>query len=622
MNRRTCLARCVLRWYRVCDDPPPSPSSHGWWTVRRTVKFTKPLLGSMLHVCIHKSVYSSLLSKNKHSNPTDCRTQLPPPPINHEFCSFVDSESILPFPQLSLLSVTMASPAPKMKTKNKAPPSRQDHQQKQQQQQQQQQEEDEELLQELLEHNAFFDRLVDMIPSKLYIAGQSGDDWNPKHHRDNKNNNTTSKKNDNSSGSGNGSTKYYHTKDPAPDTKEARRAAAKEAKRRKLDPSRSESTSQLKARLDEEEQNAPRRSLLPTRPADASGAAANKNHTATSKKQPKTPAAPQTDSISPSSPPKSSSTAATSTAVVSDKADPSPSAAATDPAGTAPPSVDRSRIETLRSKLQAKLAALTGDRPPPDQVSKRAARRAERVRRRQLSTNAASHSSKSSGTTATTTAAAVKRPAWTVPPPGTAAAAMPVSPQLPVVEPAALGFGRLIGLHDPATNPHPTLADNKSLSHLNKTKNLKKLVADAEAKREQLERWKRSADESDKQRARDAQWADALSEAAGRRVKDDPAKLKKALKQRVAKKAKSQKAWQSRLESVAASKDARQQERTQNLQARRNRKLGLPTEPASKVKPEEGASKGNGSRRLSRAGFEGRKQDFLNGDRSGGKKKN
>lgn len=31
------------------------------------------------------------------------------------------------------------------------------------------------LLKELQEHNAFFDELVDMIPAKLYIAGNTGE---------------------------------------------------------------------------------------------------------------------------------------------------------------------------------------------------------------------------------------------------------------------------------------------------------------------------------------------------------------------------------------------------------------------------------------------------------------
>jgi 60S ribosome biogenesis protein Rrp14 len=30
------------------------------------------------------------------------------------------------------------------------------------------------LLRELEEHNSFFDELVDMIPAKLYVAGNSG----------------------------------------------------------------------------------------------------------------------------------------------------------------------------------------------------------------------------------------------------------------------------------------------------------------------------------------------------------------------------------------------------------------------------------------------------------------
>ena len=69
------------------------------------------------------------------------------------------------------------------------------------------------LLQDLQSDNMFFDGIVDMIPAKIYVAGNSGDDYNPK---------------------------YF--KGQAKESKEARRAKAKQAKRAKLDPNLAETT--------------------------------------------------------------------------------------------------------------------------------------------------------------------------------------------------------------------------------------------------------------------------------------------------------------------------------------------------------------------------------------------
>ena len=69
------------------------------------------------------------------------------------------------------------------------------------------------LLEDLQEDNYFFDQLVDLIPAKLYIAGQSGDDYNPK-------------------------SKYF--KGQSKESKEARRAKNKQSKRAKFDPNLSE----------------------------------------------------------------------------------------------------------------------------------------------------------------------------------------------------------------------------------------------------------------------------------------------------------------------------------------------------------------------------------------------
>ena len=78
---------------------------------------------------------------------------------------------------------------------------------------------------ELLSHNAFFDNVVNMIPAKLYIAGHSGDDaYHPK-----------------------------YLKGQHKESKEARRARSKIAKREKFDPEKAETTIETKRRVQMED---------------------------------------------------------------------------------------------------------------------------------------------------------------------------------------------------------------------------------------------------------------------------------------------------------------------------------------------------------------------------------
>merc|ERR1719253_728979 len=168
-----------------------------------------------------------------------------------------------------------------------------------------------------------------MIPASLYVAGASGDDAVAHHPK--------------------------YRKGQHKDSKEARKAQNKIAKREKFQPGKRETTLETKQRMargEEEEDN------------DAGAAAAR-------------PAAKN-------------------------------AAAA---AATAPAAGDSyaSRIEMLRAKLHAKMAekraaAGTGDAGPaaaaPDQVSKRAARRAEKRRRKE----AAAQRQKAKAHTATTPA--------------------------------------------------------------------------------------------------------------------------------------------------------------------------------------------------------------------------
>lgn len=313
--------------------------------------------------------------------------------------------------------------------------------------------------------------------------------------------------------------KYY--KGQHKESKEARRARNKAAKRQKFDPEQSESTRQVQERL------APARPALPP-----------------------------------------------------------------------PSSGNSSRIEALRAKLHARLAEKASQRPSdPNVVSKRAARRAEKQRRKeeaQKKKRATSHvkdASKKNFTLAKESSKGIADDLET------------------------LDFGKLAGL-----NPSPKhFQNNKSLANLNKGKNLEKLLADAEQKKQRLDELKRG-NEEEKKKAKNIMWGDTLKEASGERVKDDPAKLKRELKRKIAKKKKSRKAWQSRMEQTKEKTDDRQRIRKHNLDKRKlGGTAGANLSKKQIVEEDDTADADTkGRRRLSRAGFEGKKQEFLN--QKGGKK--
>jgi hypothetical protein len=386
------------------------------------------------------------------------------------------------------------------------------------------------LLQDLQQDNSFFDQLVDMIPAKLYVAGHSGDGFNPK---------------------------YF--KGQAKESKEARRAKSKQAKRAKLDPSLAETTTQTKKRLEGE------RSVMPTAPMAAT--------------QPAAAAATTT-------PPETSTTTASTD---NDNED----AEMNDGANN---SNNKSRIEALREKLHAKLAEKRGQRPTdPNVVSKRAARRAEKKKRQE---DAAKRKKKNHTHAETDTKSKTF---------GLAKGDAVVDAATDL---AQLDFGRLSGLN-PVSNDHYQKT-NKSLANMSKTRNLQKMLADAEEKRQRMEELKVSTTDEDKKKAANMLWGDAIKEATGERVKDDPAKLKKAIKHQAAKKAKSSKAWKTRLEQTREKMGDRQKIRNHNLNQRKLGGSAGSNLSSKKIATEDKGDKKEPRKRLSRAGFEGKKQDFLN----------
>ena len=115
-------------------------------------------------------------------------------------------------------------------------------------------------------------------------------------------------------------------------------------------------------------------------------------------------------------------------------------------------------------------------------------------------------------------------------------------------------------------------------------------------------------------------WSDTFKEADGVRVKDDPGLLKKAIKRKDAAKRKSQKSWKARMDQQSDSAKNRQQIRQHNIKARMQGGTAAANLSNKKIAAEtnDAAVKG---RRMSRAGFEGRKQEFLNSPAKGNDKK-
>jgi hypothetical protein len=175
-----------------------------------------------------------------------------------------------------------------------------------------------------------------------------------------------------------------------------------------------------------------------------------------------------------------------------------------------------------------------------------------------------------------------------------------------------LDFGRLAGFDAESKN---YLETNKALGGLAKNnKNLQKMLTEAEEKKQKLDKLKDGTPE-EKERASNILWKDALKEADGVRVRDDTGKIKKALKRKASGKAKSQKAWQSRMDQQHEQSKNRQNIREHNLKQRR--KGGADGANLSKKRiVDKTAEEAKGGRR-GRPGFEGKKQDFLN---SGSKK--
>lgn len=105
-----------------------------------------------------------------------------------------------------------------------------------------------------------------------------------------------------------------------------------------------------------------------------------------------------------------------------------------------------------------------------------------------------------------------------------------------------------------------------------KVRRLKRMLQEAEAKRQRLEALKQSGIDGQEQAQKEL-WVDALIDASGAKSVTDTGKLRKALKRIDKHKEKSAREWQGRLEAVEQAQSSKQERREQNL---KNRKIGGP----------------------------------------------
>lgn len=423
------------------------------------------------------------------------------------------------------------------------------------------------VLKELQEHNSFFDDFVDMIPAKLYVSGGTGDDmYNPKFF------------------------KGQHK-----ESKEARRARNKVAKLAKFDPERAETTLQAKKRKEEEDEMEDS--------SDDENDMTMMNDENDEDEQVR-------------SPKNSKDKRGKKAGFWANGNDGNSDADETDNVDKKKKNshINQSSIETLREKLHAKIAEKRALRPENEDnsavISKRAARRAEKKRRYEAKKKSneifskVNESSKRAkkiemGGTKINTAITANN-----------------NGKSKTEDLSGIDFGGLAGL-----KKIPTFQDNKSLANTNgkNKKSLNALLALAQKKKERLEELKAGTEE-EKEKAKKMIWGDTLKAATGEKNMSDPALLKKALKRKAKKKNKSQESWKARMEQVKDKMDERQKIRSHNLG---KRKLGgaaganlsskriedeAEKESTTKKRPRLGPHAAKG-----RVGFEGKKQEFING---------
>ena len=303
------------------------------------------------------------------------------------------------------------------------------------------------ILSELESHNAFFDSIVNMIPAKLYVAGASDQAYQSK-----------------------------YLKGQNKESKEAKRARNKIAKREKFDPEKVETTLQVKKRVQmeqEEESSDDDGGDQVVMDDDDDDEAEDIGHREANDQS-------KSESIT----------------LNGNKS-------------------NASRIEQLRAKLHAKIAekrsasgisedgATPSNTTSPSLVSKRAARRAEK-RKRQEAAKQRKKSAPSAVQDRSEPQRVVNLGGSKFNEPASKASTVAAADDL-----ATIDYQSIAGLKklDPSF-------DNKSLNpKAKKKKSLEKLLADAEKKQQRLKELKASSAEEDKEKAKNIEWGEALKVA-------------------------------------------------------------------------------------------------------------
>jgi hypothetical protein len=283
-----------------------------------------------------------------------------------------------------------------------------------------------------------------------------------------------------------------------------------------------------------------------------------------------------------------------------------------------------SRIEQLRAKLRSKIAEKQQHQHPPmstagdiiavdaaGAISKRAARRAEKLKRIE-----AAKARKSAGTGGRSNVIHKSGGQSDMNEQLTHLVA-DTETQVKVEDDLeGINFGAMAGFD---ATPH--YMNNKSLANLGKKKSLDRLLQEVEAKRQRLKELKESGDVLEREKASRMEWGDVLREAASiPKQPNDPQLIKKALKRKTKQKASSSKAWEARTKQTEQSMAERQKVRSHNLE---KRKIGgsIAANLSKKKIVEEAVDddKGRTKRRRmgphsqkNRAGFEGKKQEYIN----------
>lgn len=285
----------------------------------------------------------------------------------------------------------------------------------------------------------------------------------------------------------------------------------------------------------------------------------------------------------------------------------------------------QSRIEELRAKLRAKLEERKQSTPMSEKndsmISKRAARRADKKKKIDLAKR------KAVVTNTVEDNAKVKNSSHNKNNPKESTYLVKEKSSMNHASLAddlnGIDFGAIVGLKSDFLTKGNYLSANKSLKNMGKKKSLERLLSEAEAKKERLRQLKESADVEDKEKAKQLEWTEALRLANGENMRvADPALLKKALKRKAKKKAKSQESWKSRMEQVNDKMDERNKIKNFNKKQRAIGGAAGANLSKKRIKDTEGDGEVDGSDKKKkarlgpyakgRAGFEGKKNDFIN----------